>query len=60
MSSMGEWTSFEEEIKIHIRNNFLKLFSTDLSHSFRTLKLSQFSCAFLFEEDKENINKEVT
>ena len=49
----------ERAAKEHILRGFKKLYSTSMCMSHRSSLISEFSCCFLFEEEKEWIGREV-
>lgn len=57
---LGEWVSNEEEIKNLICNNLLNIFLTNLLQAPRIFEVANFSCAFLYEDDKIKLNQVVT
>ena len=54
-----EWIVEEEAVKEHILRRFKKLYSTGMCISHRSSPISEFSCCFLSEEEKEWIGREV-
>ena len=56
---LGNWISYENEIKEHIRGGFEKLYTTDLILSFLSSSISTFSCCYLFHRIHTNIGRAV-
>ena len=58
--AVGNWLTDDTEVKEHIRNGFMNLYTTDLSWSTKSSVVSNFSCCFFSDEIRDRIGSEVT
>lgn len=57
---LGNWITDENEVKMHIKCGFEKLYSTELSLCPLSPPVSSFSCYFLSDENCSSISNMVT
>uniref|UniRef100_A0A7N2LWE8 Reverse transcriptase n=1 Tax=Quercus lobata TaxID=97700 RepID=A0A7N2LWE8_QUELO len=60
MSNTGEWVHDESEVKEVIRNGFAKLYSTSLCSAPRHIQSDSTWHACITDEDRDNLDAEVT
>ena len=58
--AVGNWLTDDTEVKEHIRNRFMNLYTTDLSWSTKSSVVPNFSCCFFSDEIRDRIGSGVT
>ena len=58
--AVGNWLTDDTEVKEHIRNRFMNLYTIDLSWSTKSSVVPNFSCSFFSDEIRDRIGSGVT